>query len=299
MSQESPDRLRCRSCHGLTKHEMLFKHDVETTPWDYHEKTSWQVLRCLGCESIRFRTWNEDYELSIKEDHEGNPIYLTTESLYPRSLPSHKPLQNLRFVPELIRNAYNQSVTALGEQANILASIGLRACVEAVCNHLKISGSSLDKRIDSLFKAGHVSNTDKRRLHAIRFLGNDAAHEIKEPEERDLLIALDIVDHLLNSVFILERRARRLESVVEKYEEFMTLVVQMARAYEEPAEFTLLGLLGRQKRQVTQNLEQYELQLQVEIDSAVVEFLSKTRQEQQGQKLVQFYSLLKEKLPAR
>ncbi len=278
---------------------MLFKHDFETAPWEYHEKTSWQVLRCLGCESIRFRTWNEDYELSTSEDDEGNPIYLTTESLYPRSLRSHKPLQNLHFVPEVIRNVYNQSITALEEQANILASIGLRACVEAVCNHLNISGSSLDKRIDSLFKAGHVSNTDKRRLHAIRFLGNDAAHEIREPEDRDLLIALDIVDHLLNSVFILERRARRLETVIETYEEFMKLVVQMSRAYDEPADFTLLGLLGRQKRQVPQNLEQYELQLQAEIDSAGVEFLSKTRQEQQGQKLVQFYSLIKDKLPAK
>lgn len=299
MSQESPDLLRCRSCHGSTRHEMLFKHDFETAPWEYHEKTSWQVLRCLGCESIRFRTWNEDYELSTSEDDEGNPIYLTTESLYPRSLRSHKPLQNLHFVPEVIRNVYNQSITALEEQANILASIGLRACVEAVCNHLNISGSSLDKRIDSLFKAGHVSNTDKRRLHAIRFLGNDAAHEIREPEDRDLLIALDIVDHLLNSVFILERRARRLETVIETYEEFMKLVVQMSRAYDEPADFTLLGLLGRQKRQVPQNLEQYELQLQAEIDSAGVEFLSKTRQEQQGQKLVQFYSLIKDKLPAK
>jgi hypothetical protein len=150
-----------------------------------------------------------------------------------------------------------------------------------------------------LYKAGHVSNTDKKRLHAIRFLGNDAAHEIREPDERDLLIALDIVDHLLNSVFILERRARRLETVIETYDEFMKLVVQMARAYEEQADFTLLGLLGRQKRQVPQNLEQYESQLQADIDSATVDFLSKSRQEQQGQKLVQFYTLDKSKVPAK
>lgn len=246
---------------------------------------------------MQFRTWNEDYELIPDEDDDGNPTYLTTESLYPRSLQSHKPLKYLHFVPAVIRNVYDQSITALGEKASILASIGLRACVEAVCNHLKISGPSLDKRIDNLFKAGHVSNTDKRRLHSIRFLGNDAAHEIREPDERDLLIALDIVDHLLNSVFILERRARRLETVIETYEEFMKLIIQMARAYEELADFTLLGLLGRQKRQVPQNLEQYELQLQTEIDSTAVSYLTRTRHEQQGQKVVQFYSLQKDKLP--
>jgi hypothetical protein len=270
---------------------MLFKHDEETSPWEYHEKTSWQVLRCLGCESVRFRVWNEDYELSTSEDENGNPIYLTTESLYPRSLRSHKPLKNLHLVPEVVRNVYNQSIKALGEQANILASIGLRACVEAVCNHLNISGSSLDKRIDSLYKGGHVSNTDKKRLHSIRFLGNDAAHEIMEPDERDLLIALDIVDHLLNSVFILDRRAKRLETIIETYDEFLILVTQMAQTYEEIADFTLLGLLGRQKRQVPQNLDQYEIQMQSDIDSSSVKFLSRTRQEQQGQKLVQFYSL--------
>jgi len=243
--------------------------------------------------------WNEDYELSTSDDEDGNPIYVTTETLYPRALSSHKPLQNLHYVPPVIRKVYDQSITALSEEAKILASIGLRACVEAVCNHLNISGSSLDKRIDSLFKAGHVSNTDKKRLHAIRFLGNDAAHEIREPEESDLLIALDIVDHLLNSVFILERRARRLETVIETFDEFMKLVVQMARVYEESAEFTLLGLLGRQKRQIPQNLEQFEIQLQSEIDSGALTFLSKARLEQQGQKPVQFYSLEKEKLPKK
>jgi hypothetical protein len=299
MPLEKPEHLRCRVCYGATKHDFLFEHSVETNPWDYHEKTTWQVLRCRGCESIRFRIWNEDYEISPSEDEDGNPLYLTSESLYPRSLRSHKPLPHLHFVPEVIRNVYGQSITALGEQANILASIGLRACVEAVCNHLSISGSSLDKRIDGLFRAGHVSNTDKKRLHAIRFLGNDAAHEIREPDERDLLIALDIVDHLLNSVFILERRARRLETVIETYDEFMKLVVQMARVYDEQADFTLLGLLGRQKRQVPQYLEQYELQLQIEIDNETVAFLSKTRQEQQGQKLVQFYSLHSDKLPSK
>ncbi len=299
MFEETPKSLRCRSCHRSTNHEVLHKHAEETDPWDYHERTSWQVVRCLGCESISFRIWNKDYEIRTDHDDHGNPTYLTSESLFPKFLRNHKPLSNLRYVPELIKKVYGQSITALGEQANILASIGLRACVEAVCNHLNIAGSNLDRRIDGLYKAGHVSNNDKKRLHAIRFLGNDAAHEIREPDERDLRIALDIVDHLLNSVFILERRARRLETVVETYEDFIKFVTQMARVSDGTSEFTLLGLLGRQKRQVAQNLDQFEQQLLAEIASGAVPFLAASRQEKQGQKPVQFYSLEKEKVPKR
>lgn len=170
----------CRSCSRSTRHEILSNHEIESDPEEYHEKDSWQITRCQGCYTFSFRHQHEDFEM-VEEVEEGVYSYETSVSVYPSVFSRHRQLSGIHYLPPLIRKVYKQTLSALSEKAYVLASIGLRACIEAVCNHLKVSGTNLEKRIDQLFKAGHVSNGDKRRLHAIRFLGNDAAHEVREP----------------------------------------------------------------------------------------------------------------------
>jgi len=147
-----------------------------------HEKDTWQTLRCLGCLTLSFSHINEDFD-NVEEDEKGNVRHAVNVRVYPGVVSNHRGLQGAYYLPELIQKVYSQTVKALSERATVLASIGLRACIEAVCNDLKLSGANLEKRIDSLYKAGHVSNGDRKRLHAIRFLGNDAVHEIKEPKD--------------------------------------------------------------------------------------------------------------------
>jgi hypothetical protein len=43
-------------------------------------------------------------------------------------------------------------------------------------------------------------------LHKIRTLGNAAAHEVKPHSEKQLGLAMDVVEHLLTDVYILPRR---------------------------------------------------------------------------------------------
>lgn len=212
----------CRACGRSTRHEILFQHIEDSTPEIYHERETWQVVRCLGCDTAGFRKRYDDFE-NVWEDHEGNVQHESEITAYPRVIRNHKKLRSLYYVPELIRRAYTQTLSAYSEHAFVLASIGLRATIEAVCNQLNLTGSSLEKRIDQLYKGGYVSNGDKKLLHAIRFLGNDAAHEIKEPKESELRVALEIVEHLLNSVFILEKKAKSLDIVIETYIEFLGL----------------------------------------------------------------------------
>jgi len=195
------------------------------------------------------------------------------------------------WVPNLIAKVYRQTLSAYGEKAHVLASIGLRATIEAVCNHLKISGATLEKRIDQLFKGGYVSNEDKKRLHAIRFLGNDAAHEVKEPSEADLRVALEIVEHLLNSVFILARKAKSLQTVIESYEEFEQLIGQCAKAADPLQTLSLGALLGTNRRFVGNNLDAFEVQLKDAINTGKVTFLTLGQENKVAGKDVQFYGI--------
>ncbi len=283
----------CRRCSRRTRHEVLHQLEEEISEDFFHEKDTWQIVRCMGCLSTSFRHQNDDFD-DVEEDEEGNVKHAVSVNVYPRVIRNHRGLVGSHYLPSLINTIYSQTVKALSEHANVLASIGLRACIEAVCNHLEISGSNLERRIDQLYKAGHVSNGDKKRLHAIRFLGNDAAHEIKEPTTFDIRIALEIVEHLLNTVFILEKRARRLETVAETYDDFVKLLETCVERSETTNAANLLGLLGKQRRLVGQKLDDFETQLKQEIVDGKVAFLTMGQTQEVGGKLVQLYELQKE-----
>jgi len=281
----------CRSCSRRTRHEVLHKEVEEVNQEWMHEKDTWQILRCLGCSTFSFSHIKEDFD-NVEEDEKGNVRHAVNVRVYPGVVSNHRDLQGTYYLPELIQKVYRQTVKALSERATVLASIGLRACIEAVCNDLKLSGANLEKRIDSLYKAGHVSNGDRKRLHAIRFLGNDAVHEIKEPKGSELRIALEIVEHLLNTVYILEMKARRLETVAETYADFLKLLQTCVENYSGDHAVNLQGILGRQKRLVGQSLDVYEVHLKADIAAGVVDFLKTGQLQLISGKEVQLYELV-------
>lgn len=280
----------CRVCSRSTRHEVLYQHIEEGNPDSYHDRDTWQIVRCLGCHTTGFRHKYDDFE-NVSEGYDGNVRHDVDITSYPRVIKNHKKLTKLYHVPLLIRRAYSQTLSAYSEDAFVLASIGLRATIEAVCNHLKLSGNSLEKRIDQLFKGGYVSNGDKKLLHAIRFLGNDAAHEIKEPKESELRVALEIVEHLLNSVFILEKKAQSLETIIETYEEFLPVVAVCAKSYKGEPFFSLSSLLERRRRLVGQNLDAFETKLKADIECGNIKYLTIGKEEKVGGRDVQLYSI--------
>lgn len=181
---------------------------------------------------------------------------------YPHAIPEHKLLSHIEAVPALIQNIYKQSVAAYAAGSSIIASMGLRTTIEAVCNHLKISGASLEKRIDALFKNGHISSSDKKRLHGIRFLGNDAAHNIRNPPATELRAALEIIEQLINSVFILEMRAKGLlDTTVETFEDLLPVLDSCARGLDADRTYTLASILGKNRRRLGADFSQLETQV--------------------------------------
>jgi hypothetical protein len=84
----------------------------------------------------------------VEEQIDGNFTHATTAKTYPRAIVGHKSLQETYYLPALIRKIYEQTLKALGEQALVLTSISLRACIEATCNELGLSASNLEKRIE-------------------------------------------------------------------------------------------------------------------------------------------------------
>ena len=184
---------------------------------------------------------------------------------------------------------YKESVAAYAGYSWVMASMGLRATIEAVCNHLEISGNSLQKRIDLLFKGGFISSSDKKRLHAIRFLGNDAAHEIRKPLRSELGVALEIVEHLIKAVFILEARAQGLHTSIENLSDLVPVLRECATKVDHESSHSLTGILGKHLRRLATDLPTLEEELIAKINLGQVDFLALDSVQDVDGKQVQFY----------
>jgi hypothetical protein len=86
-----------------------------------------------------------------------------------------------------------------------LTGVGLRALVELVCKAKNATGGDLYKKIDDLVTKQVLTPAGAKTLHKIRTLGNAAAHEAKPHSERQLGLALEIVDQVLREVYILPK----------------------------------------------------------------------------------------------
>jgi len=53
-------------------------------------------------------------------------------------------------------------------------------------------------------------------LHGLRFIGNDAVHELEAPNDRTLQVALDVVEDILNFLYALDYKASMLDKLKGK-----------------------------------------------------------------------------------
>jgi hypothetical protein len=89
-----------------------------------------------------------------------------------------------------------------------LCAIGLRALLEGICRDKGIEGANIEERIDGLKRL--LPENIVTSLHSLRFMGNQAAHELDPPSSYDLYVALDICDELLSFLYELDYKTSRL-----------------------------------------------------------------------------------------
>lgn len=145
-------KSHCNSCKHDTNHTILFKKGVSNEENGYHEE--YHIIECLGCELISF---------AISESFSGDP-----EDTYWRNFPDplfwdvYDFLKDDAFdsLPTMISDLYEEVINAFKTDSSVLAGIGLRTLIEAVCLQQKIEGKNLQEKIENLHKQGLVSKAD-------------------------------------------------------------------------------------------------------------------------------------------
>ena len=222
----------CSKCKTETNQKVLHREK-----WDYAEESGWwesieyEIIQCAGCDIISFRKLENNAQLESTWDPEfgGKPI---TVDLYPNRSIYHLPIKRYSYTPENIKTIYKETVEAYNNNQLILCSGGLRAILEGICSNKKVAGihkedkkgemvlvSNLETKIESLAEQGYLTKGNAEILHNLRFIGNDALHELSAPPKSELKLAINIIEHTIESLYEIEFKAKSLKRKIDERKE--------------------------------------------------------------------------------
>lgn len=219
-------KVLCKICNLQTNHTLITEHvvsddDMETK---WQEESKYQIVVCAGCDNPSFRLLYTDSSLmytspTIEDSYE--------ETLYPdRSISFIKPKQ-FKNATSNVKKIYDETILAYNNKQYILCSGGVRAIIEGICVDKKVTSGlvevikddgtkttkkskSLEGKIEGLCEAGYLAKKNAKALHELRFIGNDALHALGTPTNKELNLAIEIVDNIIENIYEIEVKAKNL-----------------------------------------------------------------------------------------
>lgn len=252
----------CSRCDFETNHEILFQNSFRSDPEEgYDYALEHYVIKCLGCENVSFRKEIVDLEIIYPDEH-GNWDPEITSTTFPSKSKVVKGLKNTYNLPEKIKLIYDEAISAYNAECAILTGVAFRAIIEAICIEESITGKNLEVKINNLVRQKLITEKEAKRLHSIRFIGNDSVHEMKVPKNKSLKLVLNVIEHLLNNLYLIDiDNEGVLETVVDKYSDFETLLDQCVRRLDKGEEVPLAKILNKKLRRLNGKFNEFETKL--------------------------------------
>ncbi len=205
-------KFPCKKCSLETNHKVVACYTENGSDdcggghsVDWAEEN--QIIQCLGCEEISFRvcsTNSEEYE----HDYDSNELYhIPTVTYYPGRVLGSKVIDHW-LLPWGIGGIYKEARTAVENELFIIGGIAIRVLLESICTDVKAKGRNLEVKIDDLHARSLVTKEGVETLHKIRLLGNRAAHKAQAHSKDQLLLALEVIEHILIGTYIIPERAK-------------------------------------------------------------------------------------------
>ena len=204
--------VSCLSCANTTVHEVLKSIDAKDefdmgNNIKFNNHTQYQIIQCRGCNTISFRKLENDVDL---EELKGE-THKYTEILYPSRLPGRKKPIEFRYLPKQIRILYDEIYLCISNQSYISASFGMGILLEQVCRDKDINGKSLEAMIKQLLEKKMITEKSFEILNDIRQIRNNAAHEATHLDSNQIILGLDIIEHLIHDLYVVPYKAKLLK----------------------------------------------------------------------------------------
>jgi len=240
-TKDQKHKVYCAQCKRETNHVVLQSIDSDASEVighvDGHPETidwsnNYQIIQCQGCDAISFRhvSWFSEAAQQISEDEWDDG---TSTWLYPKRSDKTWAIKDYYNVPNNLRRIYRETAECFNNDALTLCAAGLRAIIEGICADQNIQDGpvqiskpdgtietkrrdNLEGKIAGLGEKGIVAPKNATILHQHRFLGNDAVHELAQPSVDELKLAIEIIEHILDSLYEMPDKAEELQRIRAK-----------------------------------------------------------------------------------
>jgi hypothetical protein len=206
-------KAHCNTCLTETKHEVVARRTKEYVDFTqdgaqvvFHAKDTFEMLQCCGCESIALKRYYQG-----DDDPEGSTEY------YPPRVSRRKPewmnglvFWHARDLLDLLREIY----TALHSGSTRLAMMGARAVVDMVMLQKLGDIGGFKEKLGKFETQGLIGRKDREVLEAALDAGHAATHRGHCPDAKQVNQAMDIVEHLVQAVYVLGKEAEALRKSV-------------------------------------------------------------------------------------
>lgn len=163
------------------------------------EENRYTMLECCGCESI-----------SLRYDSTFLPTKETESRYYPprvfRRLPSW-----VNELPKPMASLVREVYRALADDCRTLAAMGARTIVDMVILDKVGDRGTFAQKLEALEEQGLIGRLHREQLDAALDTGSAAAHRGFVPSITTLGQVMDIVENLLQAVYVLSRAASELK----------------------------------------------------------------------------------------
>lgn len=199
---QSTKEIFCNFCKRYTNHICKGQSGLEYG--DGSEWINYSFLICAGCGR---GTLEEAYTGDWLENPNDGTYEYKYEYFPPRNHRYFEP-KFFKNLPQKLTGIYEETLSAVNNRTMILGAIGIRTLLEGICADKNVEGKNLEIKINNL--SGILPQNIITNLHSMRFLGNEAAHELTMPSYPELSLAVEICEDLLNFIYELDYKANNL-----------------------------------------------------------------------------------------
>lgn len=102
------------------------------------------------------------------------------------------------------------------KQLSALPSMGLRSVIDMVCNDQVGDIGSFAEKLHKLEEKRLITPKKKKIIETLLEVGHASIHRGHFPKDKDLQVVMDIVDHLLEELYVLDKTSESLIASVPK-----------------------------------------------------------------------------------
>lgn len=203
----------CNGCRRKTDH---FVRGTYSESRDYGDDERdlpgdgrYEILECCGCHDMVFRRtiWLEEDD--YVSEGSGRLIRHPYIAYFPPVAVRHKP-DWFGLLGSKMQTVLRETYIALNADLRALAAMGARSVLDlAMQDKVGDCGTFKDK-LNEMLRQHLINSDEKDLLEAALDAGSAAAHRGHEPSAEELSSVMDIVEHILQAIYVLPEAAAKL-----------------------------------------------------------------------------------------